>query len=162
MSQLGSRAPGMVGAALADPAVVCGLIADGHHVHATAMRAAINAKSAGAMSLISDAMPPAAGGAAVFTLQGRRIRRDGGRLLDDDDTLAGSMITLLDAVRHVVRGARPAARRRAAHGDLDPARLIGLEQRIGALAPGLRADLVHVDDDLAVRGVWLAGVAQER
>ena len=47
MSQLGSRTPGLVGAALADPAIVCGLIADGHHVHAVALRAAINAKGQG-------------------------------------------------------------------------------------------------------------------
>ena len=70
MSQLGSRRAGLVGAALADPAIVCGLIADGHHVHPAALRAAINAKGAGGIALVSDAMPPAAGGPAVFDLAG--------------------------------------------------------------------------------------------
>ena len=62
MSQLNSRAPGLVGATLAERGVVCGLVADGHHVHDDAMRAAFNAKGADGIALVSDAMPPAAGG----------------------------------------------------------------------------------------------------
>jgi N-acetylglucosamine-6-phosphate deacetylase len=160
MSQLGSRTPGLVGAALADPAVVCGLVADGHHVHGAAMRAAINAKGAGGIALVSDAMPPAAGGPPVFSLQGRRMRREGTRLIDDFDTLAGGAITLLDAVRHVVGplGLPLADALRMATST--PARLLGLDGCIGALGPGARADLVHFDDDLALRGVWLAGAPQ--
>jgi N-acetylglucosamine-6-phosphate deacetylase len=160
MSQLGSRTPGLVGAALADPAVVCGLIADGHHVHGAAVRAAIRAKGAGGIALVSDAMPPAAGGPPVFALQGRRMRREGTRLIDDFDTLAGGAITLLEAVRYVVGplGLPLADGLRMATST--PARLLGLESCIGALAPGARADLVHLGDDLAVRKVWLAGAPQ--
>jgi N-acetylglucosamine-6-phosphate deacetylase len=160
MSQLGSRTPGLVGAALADPAVVCGLIADGHHVHGAAMRAAINAKGASGIALVSDAMPPAAGGPPVFALQGRRMRREGTRLIDDFDTLAGGAITLLDAVRHVIGPLGLPLAEALRMATSTPARLLGLEGRIGALAPGARADLVHLDDDLALRGVWLAGVSQ--
>ena len=58
MSQLASRAPGVVGAALADPRIVCGLIADGEHAHPAAYRAAIAAKGARGVALVSDAMPP--------------------------------------------------------------------------------------------------------
>ena len=160
MSQLGSRAPGLVGTALADPAIVCGLIADGHHVHPTALRAAINAKGAGWIALTSDAMPPAAGGPPVFTLQGRRMRRDGSRLIDDFDTLAGGVVTLLDAVRYVVGTLGLPLAEALRMATSTPARLLGLEGRIGALAPGARADLVHLGDDLTLRGVWLAGAAQ--
>jgi N-acetylglucosamine-6-phosphate deacetylase len=160
MSQLGSRAPGLVGAALAEPAIVCGLIADGHHVHDAALRAAINAKGAGGIALVSDAMAPAAGGPSVFTLQGRRIRREGARLSDEGGALAGGAITLLDALRYIVRtlGLPLADALRMATST--PARLLGLERRIGALTPGARADLIHLDHDLALRGVWLDGVAQ--
>ena len=160
MSQLGSRAPGLVGAALADPAIVCGLIADGHHVHPAALRAAINAKGAGGIALTSDAMPPAAGGPSVFTLQGRRMRREGSRLIDDFDTLAGGVVTLLDAVRYVVNtlGLPIADALRMATST--PARLLGLEGRIGAVTPGARADLIHLDGDLTLRGVWVAGAPQ--
>ena len=76
MSQLSSRAPGVVGATLADPRIVCGLIADGEHAHALAYRVAIAAKGPRGVALVSDAMPPAAGGPDVFELQGRRMTRD--------------------------------------------------------------------------------------
>ena len=160
MSQLGSRAPGLVGAALADPAIVCGLIADGHHVHPAALRAAINAKGAGGIALTSDAMPPAAGGPSVFTLQGRRMHRDGSRLIDDFDTLAGGVVTLLDAVRYVVDTLGLPLAEALRMATSTPARLLGLEGRIGVVAPGARADLVHLGDDLALLGVWLAGAPQ--
>ncbi len=157
MSQLSSRAPGLVGAALADPNVVCGLNADGHHVHDTAMRAAFNAKGARGIALVSDAMPPAAGGPPVFTLQGRRMTRTGGRLIAEDGALAGAAITMLDAVRYVVRtlGLPLADALRMATST--PARLLRLDGRIGRLAPGLRADLVHLSDDLGLVGVWVGG-----
>ena len=160
MSQLGSRAPGLVGAALADPTIVCGLIADGNHVHPAALRAAINAKGAGGIALTSDAMPPAAGGPSVFTLQGRRMRRDGSRLIDDFDTLAGGVVTLLDAVRYVVETLDLPLAEALRMATSTPARLLGLEGRIGAVAPGARADLVHLADDLTLRRVWLAGAPQ--
>ena len=102
MTQLSSRAPGVVGAALADPRVICGLIADGHHVHETAMRVAFNAKGADGIALVSDAMPPACGGPSAFMLQGRRVAHTGGRLVDEDGALAGAAITMLGAVRVVV------------------------------------------------------------
>lgn len=157
MSQLGSRAPGLVGAALADPTIVCGLIADGHHVHPAALRAAINAKGAGGVALTSDAMPPAAGGPSVFTLQGRRMRREGSRLIDDFDTLAGGVVTLLDAVRYVVATLGLPLAEALRMATSTPARLLGLEGRIGAVAPGARADLVHLGDDLRLVGVWTGG-----
>ena len=160
MSQLGSRAPGLVGAALADPAIVCGLIADGHHVHPAALRAAINAKGAGGIALTSDAMPPAAGGPSVFTLQGRRMRRDGSRLIDDFDTLAGGVVTLFDAVRYVVETLGLPLAEALRMATSTPARLLGLQDQIGVLASGARADLVHLADDLTLRGVWLAGAPQ--
>jgi len=160
MSQLSSRAPGLVGAALADPTVVCGLIADGHHVHDVAMRAAFNAKGAAGIALVSDAMPPAAGGPPAFELQGRRMTRTGGRLVAEDGALAGAAITMLDAVRYVVAtlGLPLADALRMATST--PARLLRLDGRIGRLAPGLRADLVHLSDDLALAGVWVGGLKE--
>jgi N-acetylglucosamine-6-phosphate deacetylase len=126
-------------------------------VHDAAMRAAFNAKGASGMALVSDAMPPAAGGPPVFTLQGRRMTRLGGRLVDENGTLAGAAITMLDAVRYVVAtlGLPLADALRMATST--PARLLRLDGRIGRLAPGLRADLVHLSDDLGLAGVWIGG-----
>jgi N-acetylglucosamine-6-phosphate deacetylase len=157
MTQLASRAPGLVGAALADPRVVCGLIADGHHVHDVAMRAAFNAKGAGGIALVSDAMPPSAGGPPVFSLQGRRMTRTGGRVIDEDGTLAGAAITMLDAVRYVARALGLPLADALRMATSTPARLLRLDDRIGRLAPGLRADLVHLSDDLDLAGVWVDG-----
>jgi N-acetylglucosamine-6-phosphate deacetylase len=157
MSQLGSRTPGLVGAALADPKIVCGLIADGHHVHDSAMRAAFEAKGARGIALVSDAMPPAAGGPPTFSLQGRRMTREGTRLVSEDGALAGAAITMLDAVRYVVKtlGLPLADALRMATST--PARMLRLDHTIGRLASGLRADLVHLRGDLGLAGVWVGG-----
>ena len=119
MSQLGSRAPGIVGAALEDPRIYAGFIADGLHAHETAGRLAYRLKGSSRLALISDAMPPAAGGPDSYDLGGRTVRREGLRLTLEDGTLAG-------AVDHHARcrALRRASPRRitgrcAAHGDFD-------------------------------------------
>jgi N-acetylglucosamine-6-phosphate deacetylase len=157
MSQLSSRAPGVVGAALADPRIVCGLIADGEHAHAAAYRAAIAAKGAGGVALVSDAMPPAAGGPDVFELQGRRMRRIGHKLVAEDGALAGAAITMRDAVEYVERTLHIPLADALTMATLTPARLLGVSDRIGRLKPGLRADLVHLTDNLKVAEVWAGG-----
>ena len=154
MSQLNARAPGVVGAVLAEPRVVCGLIADGEHVHPAAYRTAVAAKGPRGIALISDAMPPSAGGPDSFELQGRRMTRVGGKLVDDQGTLA---ITMREAVRYVAVTLGLPLADALTMATLTPARLLGLDGRMGRLAPGLRADLVHLTDALDVRGVWTGG-----
>jgi N-acetylglucosamine-6-phosphate deacetylase len=157
MSQLGHRTPGLVGAALVDPRVVCGFIADGFHVHEVAGRIAYNAKGPGGIALISDAMPPAASGPSVYELQGRRVNKVGLKLTLEDGTLAGAAITMLDAVRYSVStlGIDVAAALEMA--TLTPARLLRIDDAHGRLRAGARADLVHLSDDLDLKGVWIAG-----
>jgi N-acetylglucosamine-6-phosphate deacetylase len=157
MSQLNSRAPGVVGAVLADPRVICGLIADGEHAHPAAYRAAIAAKGPGGIALVSDAMPPAAGGPGAFELQGRRMRRAGAKLVDENGTLAGAAITMRDAVRYVATTLGLPLAAALTMATLTPARLLGLDGRLGRLAPGFAADLVHLTDALDVAGVWMGG-----
>jgi N-acetylglucosamine-6-phosphate deacetylase len=157
MSQLGHRQPGLVGAALADPAILCGFIADGHHVHEAAARTAFNAKGPDGMALISDAMPPAAGGPKTFYLEGGRVTQVGTKLTLDDGTLAGAAITLMDAVRYVTATLRIDLADALKMATLTPARLLRIDDRLGRLKPGFRADLVHIGDDLSVRGTWVGG-----
>ena len=159
MSQLSSRAPGVVGAALAEKRVVCGLIADGEHAHPAAYRAAIAAKGAHGLALVSDAMPPAAGGPDVFQLQGRRMTRVGHKLIAEDGTLAGAAITMRDAVEYVVRTLGIPLAEALMMATLTPARLLRLDDRIGRFKVGYRADLIHLTDDLRVAGVWAGGRA---
>jgi len=157
MSQLSSRAPGVVGAALADPRIVCGLIADGEHAHAAAYRVALAAKGAQGVALVSDAMSPAAGGPDVFELQGRRMTRVGNKLVAEDGTLAGAAITMRDAVDYVVHVLKAPLAEALMMATLTPARLLRVDDRIGRIAPGLRADLVHLTGDLHVAEVWSGG-----
>lgn len=95
MSQLGSRAPGLVGAALARGDVYAGLIADGIHVHSATIAAALRAKvGAQKVFLVSDAMATAASDSQGFMLNGREVLRENGRLTLADGTLAGADLEL--------------------------------------------------------------------
>lgn len=156
MSQCEGRAPGLVGATLADPRVICGLIADGHHVAPTAIIAALAAKGPEGIALISDAMPSAAGGPDHFTLQGRLVRRQNKKLTLDDGTLAGADITMLDAVHYMLSLGIPLADV-LQMATKTPARLMGLEGQIGALRPGYPADIVHLGTDHRLLGVFYGG-----
>ncbi len=157
MSQLSSRAPGVVGATLADPRIICGLIADGEHAHALAYRAALAAKGSRGIALVSDAMPPAAGGPDVFELQGRRMTRVGAKLIAEDGTLAGAAITMRDALDYLVNALKVPLADALTMATLTPARLLRVDDRIGRLKVGHRADLVHLSDGLQVSEVWTGG-----
>jgi N-acetylglucosamine-6-phosphate deacetylase len=157
MSQLSSRAPGVVGATLSDPRIICGLIADGEHAHPAAYLAALAAKGPRGVALVSDAMPPAAGGPDAFELQGRRMTRAGNKLVAEDGTLAGAAITMRDAVDYVVNVLKIPLADALMMATLTPARLLRVDDRIGRLKPGLRADLVHMTDDLRVAEAWVGG-----
>lgn len=107
MSPLDHRAPGVVGAALSNPDLSAGLIADGFHVHPAALRTAWAAKvrgpnSQGKIYLVSDAMAPAGSNISSFELEGRQILRQNGRLTLRDGTLAGADLDLTTALRVLV------------------------------------------------------------
>ena len=156
MTPLTSRAPGMVGAALDRKPAWCGLIVDGHHVHPASLRAVIAAKPKGTMILVSDAMPPAAGGPKSFDLGGRPIRAEGGRLVGADGTLAGADLDMARAVANAVSMVGLDVEEALRMASLYPARAIGLNDR-GRIAVGQRADLVLLDDKLRVTKTWIGG-----
>jgi N-acetylglucosamine-6-phosphate deacetylase len=157
MSQLGNREPGLVGAALDSEEVAAGLIADGIHVAPASMRVALAAKrGTDTLFLVTDAMPVAGTELAWFELNGRRIVRRDGRLMLEDGTLAGADIDFPGSIRVLVREGVP-LERALRMATAAPAAAIGARDRCGSLAPGMPADLVHLDADLALRGVWRAG-----
>ena len=156
MTPLTSRAPGMVGAALDHKPAWCGLIVDGHHVHPASLRAVIAAKPRGTMILVTDAMPPAAGGPAAFDLGGRPIRAEGGRLIGADGTLAGADLDMARAVANTVEMVGLDIAEALRMASLYPARALGLDDR-GRIASGKRADLVLLDDKLRVTDTWIGG-----
>ncbi len=157
MSQLDGRAPGMVGASLADPDCYCSIIADGHHVDALALKVALAAKPSGKVFLVTDAMPSAAGGPLSFRLQNRPVHLKEGRLTLDDGTLAGSNLTMDEAVRYCWRHLGIALEEALRMASLYPAAFLRLDHKLGRIAKRYFADLVHLDDDLAVSATWIAG-----
>lgn len=160
MTQLGSRAPGAVGAALESRAGWCGLIVDGHHVHPGALRVALAAKGADRLALVTDAMPTVGSDGKEFQLGGRRIVAEDGRCTAADGTLAGSDLDMAQAVRNAMRLMEvdlPTAVRMASEV---PARVLGLPHERGSIAPGLRADLVLVDAHARVVETWIGGSSE--
>lgn len=157
MSAPAGREPGMVGAALDLNDAFVGIIADGHHVHEANMRIAFAAKRHDRFMLITDAMPAAAGGPGQFDLQGRRVTRADGCLRLEDGTLAGSVLTMDEAVRYAVKVTRLELGDALAMASRVPATFLRRETELGFIAPGYLASLVHLDDDLRVLETWIQG-----
>lgn len=157
MSAPAGREPGMVGAALDLDEAFVGIIADGHHVHEANLRIAFAAKRHDRFMLITDAMPPAAGGPDQFDLQGRHVTRAEGCLRLEDGTLAGSVLTMDEAVRYAVKVTRLELGDALAMASRVPATFLRRETELGLIAPGYLASLVHLDDDLRVLETWIEG-----
>jgi N-acetylglucosamine-6-phosphate deacetylase len=157
MSAPAGREPGMVGAALDLDEAFVGLIADGHHVHEANLRIALAAKRHDRFMLITDAMPPAAGGPDHFDLQGRRVSRVDGCLRLEDGTLAGSTLTMDEAVRYAVNVVRLDLTDALAMASRVPATFLRRDMELGRIAQGYLASLVHLDDDLGVLETWIEG-----
>ncbi len=158
MSPLGSREPGAVGAALADPSSWCGLIVDGHHVHPEVMKLALRAKRHERFMLVSDAMPTVGAPVKTFELNGRSITADGNKLVDDEGRLAGADLDMASAVRNAVSMLGLPLVDAIRMASANPADFLALRD-VGRIAPGQRANLVLLDDELQVRDTWIDGVA---
>ncbi|WP_050526605.1 N-acetylglucosamine-6-phosphate deacetylase [Pseudorhodobacter aquimaris] len=147
MSQLGSRAPGLVGAALQAGTVSAGLIADGIHVHPAAMRLALAAKQGPAgIFLVTDAMATAGSDITEFTLNGRRVLRRNGDLRLEDGTLAGADLDFSRALSVMIDkvGIDPA--RAYAMVTSGPAALLKMRLGAGEFTPGARWNGIWLDD----------------
>lgn len=156
MSPLTSREPGVVGAALESDAW-CGIIVDGRHVDPAVLRLALRCHRHDRFMLVSDAMPCVGGDRSGFVLQGKAISVRDGACYDAEGRLAGSDLDMASAVRNAVQilGVDLAEASEMASGA--PASFLGLDQETGRIAPGLRADLVLLDDNLEVLETWIAG-----
>jgi N-acetylglucosamine-6-phosphate deacetylase len=158
MSQLVSRAPGAVGAALEDPNAWCGIIVDGHHVHPASLRVALAAKGAERLALVTDAMPTVGSDQKSFKLGDVPISAEGDRLTGPVGTLAGSALDMAAAVRNAERlmGIDLATAVRMA--SQVPAKALGIDHRHGAIRPGLSANFALLDQDRHVTATWIGGV----
>lgn len=157
MSQLSGRELGMVGVGLMDAQSYVGLIADGFHVHEQVLQLVYAVKPHDRMMLVTDAMLPAAGGPNRFDLQGREVTVHDGRLELTDGTLAGSNLTMDEAVRFCVERLKWPLEDCLRMASTNPASFLGRDAKLGRIAPGFSASLVALDETLNVMQTWVNG-----
>jgi N-acetylglucosamine-6-phosphate deacetylase len=159
MAPLAPREPGIVGAALYDANTWCGIIVDGHHVDPVMLKLALRCKRHDRFMLVTDAMPPVGSPATSFVLQGRTIHVADGVCRDENGTLAGTGLDMATAVRNAVHLLDLSVVEAARMASEYPAGFLGLDDELGRIAPGFRANLVLMDDDLQVRRTWIEGIS---
>ncbi|WP_416797810.1 N-acetylglucosamine-6-phosphate deacetylase [Ciceribacter azotifigens] len=157
MSQLGNREPGLVGAALSEGALHCGLIADGFHVDPVTMGVALRAKRGpGRIFLVTDAMSSIGSDETGFELNGRQVYRRDGRLTLADGTLAGADIDMLTSVRLAHRTLDLPLEEALRMASAYPAEAIGATSK-GRLMPDCDADFAVLSPELELRSTWIGG-----
>ena len=158
MAPFHHRAPGVVGAVADLEQVSCELICDGVHVDPVALRMFYRAKGASGIRLVTDAIAGAGMPDGEYPLGSGVVAITGGRpAIAGGQRLAGSVLTMDAAVQNAVRFLAIPIEEAVLIASTNPARLLGLADRKGAIAPGLDADLVVLDDQLSVEATMAAG-----
>jgi N-acetylglucosamine-6-phosphate deacetylase len=155
MPALQHRSPGLVGAAL-EADLTCELINDGRHLHPAIL--ALVARAISRPILVTDAIAATGADDGTFSLAGQEVRvTDGEARLTATGSLAGSTLTMSEALRRAAHDSGLGIERASAAASAHPARVLGLDASLGSVAPGRRADLVVLDDDLQVTAVMAGG-----
>ncbi len=157
MAPIAAREPGIAGAALARPDVTAMCIVDG--VHLADETVSLLLAAGDPLALTSDAIAAAGVGDGDFRLGPVAVEVRDGRALNADGGLAGGVGDVCDAVRRLVALGASLPRAVAAATAI-PARLVGRDD-LGSLRPGVRADIVVLDEDLAVERVVFDGKGVE-
>lgn len=159
MTPLHHRLPGAAGAVLSDPRISAEVIADGIHVHPAAISILAQLKQHNdQLVLITDAMSAAGlddgeykiGDLPVIVKHGEARLKDGG-------ALAGSTLTMIRGFRYLVQEVGLSLNAASRAASLTPARLLGIDHRTGSLAQGKQADIVLLNAELDIEGVWVKG-----
>lgn len=157
MSPLHHRDPGLPGAALSSDRAVCGIIADGRHVHPEAVRLAYRLLGPERLYLTTDAISAAGSGLGGHTLAGQPLTVSGGLPRLASGELAGSILTMDEAVRNIIAFTGCTIAEAARMAATTAADLIRVGGRKGRLAPGYDADVVALSPGLEIESVWKAG-----
>jgi N-acetylglucosamine-6-phosphate deacetylase len=156
MTPLHHRAPGPVGWGLIHDDVTCDLIADGVHLDRDVLKLILRSKTADRISLISDAVAPTGLGDGEYQIWGETIRVENLRTQNARGSIAGSVITMLDAVRMMLSLGVPEFEA-ARMASTNPARLLGIDDVCGSIQEGKRADLVVLDQAGGVQLTLVGG-----
>lgn len=156
MTPLNHRDPGVVGAAAEAPHVRVELICDGIHIHPAAIRLTF-ALFAGRVVMIADSMEATGLSDGTYELGGQKVYVKGRLATLESGTIAGSATNLFDCLRFAVREAKVPLADALTACTLTPARAIGVDGLYGTLEPGKVANVVLVDEDLAIKAIYLRG-----
>ncbi|MEU1042680.1 N-acetylglucosamine-6-phosphate deacetylase [Streptomyces sp. NPDC005551] len=158
MPALGHRSPGPIAALLEDERITVELINDGTHLHPAALELAFRHAGAGRVAFITDAMDAAGFGDGRYMLGPLEVEvADGVARLVEGGSIAGSTLTLDRAFKRAVTVDRLPVEDVVAALSANPARLLGVADRVGSLEAGKDADLVVLDAEFEVRGVLRRG-----
>ncbi|MFI1825315.1 N-acetylglucosamine-6-phosphate deacetylase [Streptomyces sp. NPDC020412] len=158
MPPLGHRAPGPIPALLEDERVTVELINDGTHLHPAALELAFHRAGPRRVAFITDAMDAAGFGDGVYQLGPLAVDvTDGVARLVEGGAIAGSTLTLDTAFQRAATVDRIPVEDIVQAISVNPAKLLGLYDRVGSLEPGKDADLVVLDEEFALKGVMRQG-----
>ncbi|AIQ70791.1 N-acetylglucosamine-6-phosphate deacetylase [Paenibacillus graminis] len=159
MTPLHHRKPGAAGAILFDARIRAEIIADGIHVHPAAIAVLSRLKKEGNLLLITDAMSATGLSDGEYTIGDLPVLvRDGvARLKENPEALAGSTLTMIRGFRYLVQEVGLTLEEASRAASLTPAEALGLERSIGTLEAGKRGDILLLDNELNLHGVWIKG-----
>jgi N-acetylglucosamine-6-phosphate deacetylase len=160
MAPFHHRRPGLVGAVLTEPRLITEVIADGIHVHPTALRLLARVKGAESIALVTDSIAAAGLPDGGYLFEEQRVTVADGAARLDAGTLAGSTLTLDRAVANFARWADIAWEDAVVSATIVPARLLGLQGQRGEIAVGRNADLAAFDADHELVWTMVAGNLQ--
>ena len=156
MAPLHHRSPGPIAWGLSRDDVTFDLIADGIHLDPFMLRLLLKVKGAGGISLISDAIAAAGKGDGDYNIWGETISVKNGRTANASGNIAGSVISMLDAVR-LLHSLGVSYADLARMASSNPARLLGVDRVCGSIEVGKRADLVALDQNGNVKLTLIGG-----
>ncbi|MEK8126841.1 N-acetylglucosamine-6-phosphate deacetylase [Paenibacillus filicis] len=161
MTGMHHRSPGVVGAVLTEEAINAEVIADGHHVHPAGIKLLTQTKRQDNLLLITDAISAAGLGNGEYDLGGLPvIVQDGVARLKEGNSLAGSTLTMIEALRFMVERVGLSVEEASRLASRNPAKAVGLLELTGSLTPGKLADVLLVSPDLRIEQVWVEGHAK--
>jgi N-acetylglucosamine-6-phosphate deacetylase len=159
MRPLGHRDPGLLGAILTDPRVTVDMIVDGVHLDPTIVNLVLKTKGNDAAVLITDATSATGMPDGIYHLGPLEVEVKDGRCMSAGK-LAGSVLTMDQAVRNVARFANWGLQDAVRLATYNPARVMGVETQYGVIRPGAYADLVALSPAGEVRATVVGGTVE--
>ena len=156
MTPMAGREPGVVGAIYDTPEVYAGIIADGFHVDYANIRIAHKLKGE-KLVLVTDATAPAGAEMDHFIFVGKKVYYRDGKCVDENGTLGGSALTMIEAVQNTVEHVGIALDEALRMATLYPAAAIGIDDQLGRIKKGMVANLAVFDRDFNVQATVVNG-----